>query len=76
VKLVAMKTLAAVGTVDAVPALIPFRERLLAFALKGAASDAILAIQARVAGGDAGALSLAAEGGVLAVVEERSERGS
>ena len=76
VKLVAMKTLAAVGTVDAVPALIPFREKLLAFALKGAASDAILAIQARVAGGDAGALSIALEGGVLAVVEERSERGS
>lgn len=73
-KLAAMRSLAVVGTVHAVPSLIPYRDKLLAFALKGAAKDAILAIQARVAHGDAGALSLAGEGGGLAMVAERSEQ--
>ena len=73
-KLAAMRSLAVVGTVHAVPALIPYRDKLLAFALKGAAKDAILAIQARVAHGDAGGLSLAGEGGGLAMTEERSEQ--
>jgi len=73
-KLSAMRSLAVVGTVHAVPSLIPYRDKLLAFALKGAAKDAILAIQARVAHGDAGALSLAGEGGGLAMVAERSEQ--
>lgn len=73
-KLAAMRSLGAVGTVLAVPALIPYRDKLLAFTLKGAAKDAILSIQARVAHGDAGALSLAGEGGGLAMVAERSEQ--
>jgi len=72
-KLAAMRSLQAVGTVHAVPFLIPYRDKLLAFTLKGAAKDAILAIQARVAHGDAGALSLAGEGGGLAMAEALSE---
>ncbi len=59
-----------VGTVEAVPALAPHRDKLLAFRLKGAAKDAILAIQARATGADAGALALSQEGGNLALSQQ------
>jgi len=58
-----------IGTIEAVPALAPHRDKLLAFRLKGAAKDAILAIQARATGADAGALALAQEGGNLALTQ-------
>jgi len=65
--------LGSVGTIDAVPALIPHRDKLLAFRLKGAAKDTILAIQARATGADAGALALAEEGGGLALTQRSPE---
>lgn len=69
----AIGSLGAVGTIQAVPALIPHRDKLLAFRLKGAAKDAILAIQARATGADAGALALAGDGGGLAFAESGEE---
>lgn len=73
-KLAAMRSLGVVGTVEAVPALIPYRDKFLAFTLKPAAKEAIMAIQARVAGADAGALSLAGDGGTLALSEVESSQ--
>ena len=72
-KLSTIHALGALGTVAVVPALIPYRDKVFAFALKGAAKDAILAIQARVMGADAGALALAADGGGLALATETKE---
>lgn len=65
----AIDTLAAHGGLWAVPHLIPLRDKRLPDVLKAAATRAIDFIQAR-AGGDAGALSLTAEGGALALSEE------
>lgn len=67
--LAAIDTLAAHGGLWAVPHLLPLRDRKIPDALKTAATRAIDFIQAR-GGGDAGALSLTAEGGALALSEE------
>lgn len=67
--LAAIDTLAAHGGLWAVPHLLPLRDRKIPDALKAAATRAIDFIQAR-GGGDAGALSLTAEGGALALSEE------
>lgn len=55
------------GTTRSVPRLAPYRDRFLGSALKAAARDAILAIQART-GGSTGALSIA-QGGELSEPE-------
>lgn len=67
-----MRTLGRVGSLAAVPALLPFRELIVGFSLKDAAREAILEIQARVGGPEHGALTLADGGGELALVEPRS----
>ena len=68
VPLAAVRALAAVGSIGAVPALTPLRDRVLGGELKSAARDAILAIQARAAGAEVGALALAdASSGGLAL---------
>lgn len=64
-----MRTLGRVGSLDAVPALLPFRELIVGFSLKDAARMAIFEIQARAGGPDHGSLSLAEGGGELAIVE-------
>ncbi len=71
VKLEAIKTLAKVGTVDSVRALLPLRDRAFAMLSEtaGAAKDAILQIQARAGGGEAGALSVAEAVTGLAIVD-------
>lgn len=69
VKLAAIRSLGAIGTVEAVAALGPLRDTFFGSVLKGAASDAILAIQSRVGSADAGALSIAGDGGGLAITE-------
>lgn len=68
-QLEAMRSLGQVGTIAAVPALIPYRERFLAFAMASAAAakDAILQIQARAGHAEAGALAIAEAGGGLAL---------
>lgn len=75
VKLAAIRSLGKVGSLAAVPALVPLRDRFFAFAIAsaGAAKEAILQIQARAGGGEAGALSLAEADGGLAVVEVEHE---
>lgn len=67
-----MRTLGRVGSLDAVSALLPFRELIVGFSLKDAARMAIFEIQARVGGPDHGSLSLAEVGGELALVERPS----
>lgn len=70
-RLRALRSLEAVGTVAAVPALLPLRDRFLGGDAKSAARDAITAIQARAAGAEVGALSLvAADGGELALAPD------
>lgn len=64
-----MRTLGRVGSLAAVPALLPFRELIVGFSLKDTARMAIFEIQARAGGPDHGALSLAQHGGELAIVE-------
>lgn len=72
VQLDAIRALGKVGTIEAVPALVPLRDRMFAFARASAASakEAILAIQARSGGAEAGALSLAEADGGLALADE------
>lgn len=67
--LAAIDTLAAHGGLWAVPHLLPLRDKKIPDATKSAAARAIDFIQAR-AGGDAGGLSLTADGGALAFSEE------
>lgn len=76
VRVAAIRTLGKIGTVEAVPALVPLRDRFLAFASLQAseAKDAILAIQARAGRAEAGALALSEEGGGLALVEGETTR--
>ncbi len=69
VKLAAVRALAKVGTVEAVAALIPLRDAFRGSVLKAAAGDTILAIQARVPGGEVGALALSEDGGGLAITQ-------
>lgn len=71
VRLAAIRTLGKIGTVEVVPALVPLRDRFMAFASLQAseARDAILAIQARAGHAEAGALALSEEGGGLALAE-------
>ncbi len=80
VPLAAARALAAVGSIHAVPALAPLRDRVLGGELKSAARDAILAIQARAAGAEVGALALAsASAGGLALTptaETETETGT
>jgi len=65
-----MRSLGKVGTVAAVPVLMPFRDRFLAVLSTTAevAKDAILQIQARAGHAEAGALALAEVEGGLAIV--------
>lgn len=67
-----MRTLGRVGTLVAVPALLPFRELIVGFSLKDAAREAILDIQARAGGPERGALTVTEGGGELALVEPPS----
>jgi hypothetical protein len=68
VEMAAIELLAAIGTVAAVPALIPLRENAEGLPLRRAAAQAITAIQARAQGAEAGTLALAdAAGGELAL---------
>lgn len=71
VRLAAIRSLARIGSIDAVPALVPLRDRFMAFASQqaAAAKDAILAIQARAGRAEAGSLALSEEGGGLAIAE-------
>ncbi|MCC6619889.1 MAG: HEAT repeat domain-containing protein [Deltaproteobacteria bacterium] len=69
VQLEAVRALGAIGTVAAVPALVPLRERLLGSELKSAAQAATLAIRAR-SRAEAGALALAEDAGALALAED------
>ncbi len=77
-QLEAMRSLGQVGTVAAVPALIPFRERFLAFAMASAATakEAILQIQARTGHAQEGALAIAEVEGGLAIAEDQGEEGA
>jgi len=74
VQLEAIRSLGNVGTVAAVPALIPFRDRFMAFAMQsaGVAKDAILQIQSRAGHAAAGALALAEVEGGLALAADES----
>lgn len=67
--LAAIDTVTAHGGLWAVPLLLPLRDKKLPDSLKSAAARAIDFIQAR-AGGDAGGLSLTADGGALALSAE------
>lgn len=71
-----VRALGAVASVHAVPALIPLRDRVLGGELKSAARDAILAIQARAAGAEVGALALMdpASGGLALAPIPEAER--
>lgn len=64
-----MRTLGRVGTLVAVPALLPFRELIVGFSLKDAAREAIDDIQARAGAPERGALTVTEGGGELALVE-------
>ncbi|MCC6621936.1 MAG: HEAT repeat domain-containing protein [Deltaproteobacteria bacterium] len=62
VRLAAARALGQVGTIArAVPALVPHRDKFLGGAVKDAARDAILAIQARAGSPDAGRLAVVDE---------------
>jgi len=67
VALAAVQGLGAVGSVAAVPVLTTRRDGVFGSAVGRAAQEAILAIQARASGAEAGALALAGEGGGLAL---------
>lgn len=72
VRLTAIRSLGRIGSIEVVPALVPLRDRFMAFASAqaAAAKDAILAIQARAGRAEAGALALSEEGGGLAIAEQ------
>jgi hypothetical protein len=67
VALAAVRGLGAVGSVAAVPLLTTRRDGVFGSAVGRAAQEAILAIQARASGAQAGALALAGDGGGLAL---------
>lgn len=73
-RLAACRALAALGNTDAIPALVALRDRA-GKVERMAASDAILAIQARAGAVENGRLTLSAADaeGALAIADERSE---
>lgn len=76
VQLAAMRSLGKIGTIDAVPVLMPYRDRFLAALSTSAevAKDAILQIQARAGHAEAGALALAEVEGGLALADASTEQ--
>lgn len=76
VRLFACKALARHGTARALGVLRPIKERVLASDVREAASDAVLAIQARTHGGERGQLALVGEAGGLSLAGARERRGA
>jgi len=72
VRLFACRALARRGTARSLGVLRPLKDRVLASELRDAASDAVLAIQARTRGGERGQLALVGEGGALSLVGQGS----
>ncbi|MFO0747286.1 MAG: hypothetical protein U1F43_16710 [Myxococcota bacterium] len=74
VKLAAIRALGDLGSIAAVPVLVPLREKFLGGAAKDAARDAILAIQARAGDVAAGRLSMAEADarGAMALADARA----
>jgi HEAT repeat protein len=68
----AMASLGRVGTLEAVPHLLPYRDKMFSVVLKAAARDAIQKIQLRSRSAPGGSLSLATdEVGALAIVRDK-----